>query len=266
MSQEKTTPTKGLVDADMLVYEAAFCGQDRETGDVFSFDRCADMVDRRLLEIKDGAGVDELHLFLTGDGNFRFDIATVKPYKAKRPEKPWHYKNVRVYLEGLGAEVVQGMEADDALAMAQTDTTVICTRDKDLRQVPGWHYGWELGKQPEFTLQWVDEIGDIQLVGDKKKEIKGTGLKFFYSQMITGDTVDNIPGLPRGGAVLAYKTLANTTTEGEMFKAVRELYREKYEEDADERMLEQGQLLWMCRETDEDGRPILWQIPSDFLL
>lgn len=260
-----TNPKEGLVDADMLVYEAAFCAEDRESGIVFSFDYCESLIERRLFEIKEATGVETLRLFLTGDGNFREEVATVVPYKGNRhQEKPWHYKNVRVYLESLGAEVIHGMEADDAMAMAQTEETVICTRDKDLRQVPGWHYGWELGKQPEFPLQWVDEIGEIELVDKgKSKELKGTGLKFFYSQILIGDTVDNIPGLPRCGPVAAFKLLGNTTTEGEMFSLVREAYRKKYGDEADERLLEQGQLLWMCRGLDESGRPILWRFPDD---
>jgi hypothetical protein len=260
--KEQTVLTKpvGLVDADMIVYEAAACGQDNESGEIYSFEYVAGLIDKRLLEIQYAIGAESLRLFLTGDDNFRFDIATVKPYKGNRKqEKPFHWKNARVYMESLGAEIAHGMEADDAMAMSQDENTVICTRDKDLRQVPGWHYGWELGAQPEFALQYVGEIGDIQLKGTK---LSGTGLKFFYSQIITGDTTDNIPGLPRGGPVLAYKLLANTTTEGEMFKAVREAYRSKYDEDADERLLEQGRLLWMCRGTDEEGRAILWELPT----
>lgn len=259
-----TMPKIANIDADMLVHEIAACGVDRETEEVLSFDYCVSLLETRLQEIQSATGTEELRFFLSGDNNFRYDIATVKPYKGNRKQpKPFHWKNMRVYLESLGAEVFHGMEADDALAMAQTDETVICTRDKDLRQVPGWHYGWEIGLQPEFELQRVDEIGHLDLiVKPKSKDIKGTGLKFFYSQIITGDTTDNIPGLPRGGAVLAYNLLANTTTEGEMFKAVREAYREKYGDEADERLLEQGQLLWMCREM-KDGKPVLWQFPEE---
>lgn len=271
--KEMIDPTNpyGLVDADMIIYEAAACGEDRETGEIFSFDYCASLVDKRLLEIADAIGTTEpLRLFVTGDNNFRFDVATVKPYKGNRKqEKPWHWKNVRAYIESLGAEVAEGMEADDLMAMCQTENTVICTRDKDLRQVPGWHYGWELGSQPEFKLQYVDEIGEIELVTKtnsegkvKSREIKGTGLKFFYAQLIVGDTVDNIPGLPKAGPVLAYQLLVDTITEGEMFSAVREAYRRYYGDEADERLLEQGQLLWMCRAKDEGGAPIRWRLPD----
>lgn len=263
--QEPTAPINGvaLIDADMIVYEAAACGQDRETGEVFSFDYVAGLVDKRITEIMLATGASEYKLYLTGENNFRFDVATVVPYKSKRnPEKPWHYKNVRVYMESLGAVVVDGMEADDAMAMDQGENTIICTRDKDLRQVPGWHYGWELGAQPEFALQYVDELGKIELLDKKPKEVKGTGLRFFYAQLIIGDTVDTIPGLPGKGAVFAYKLLDGLETEEEMFNAVLEAYEVKYGEEGRERLLEQGRLLWMCRETDDTGAAVQWRLPN----
>ena len=186
-----------LIDADILIYEGSFGGENRETGEVYGFDYVSALLDKKIADICHAVGATQPPLlFLTGDDNFRFDIATVKPYKGTRKEeKPFHYLNARAYLESLGAVVIDGMEADDMLAIKQADNTatveqwnmieggdltldsknitVICTRDKDLRQVPGWHYGWEHGKQPEFPLQFVEVIGDIRLTDDKK-EIKGT--------------------------------------------------------------------------------------------
>ena len=263
-----------LIDMDMLIYEAAFGGEDRETGEVYGFEYVASLMDKKVADICHAVGATKPPvLLLTGDGNFRFDIATVKPYKGTRKkEKPFHYNNLRAYAESLGAEVIHGMEADDELAIRQTAAlpnnmydcnskthTVICTRDKDLRQVPGWHYGWEHGLQPEFELQCLDVIGDIEM---RKKDIKGTGIKFFYSQIITGDSTDNIPGLPRRGPVYAYELLNDTKAEGEMFNAVREAYRAVYEDEWEPRLLEQGRLLYMVREM-KDGKPVMWRFPDD---
>lgn len=265
---------RALIDADMLVYELAFGAEDRETKEVYSFESIIPRLEQKLADIVDAVKADSYTLFLTGKGNFRFDIAKTKPYKGNRQQpKPFHYENVRLYMESLGAIVVEGMEADDALAIAQSRYkhyklsdigihTVICTRDKDLRQVAGWHYGWEHGLQPEFALQWVDEIGSIELLektsasGKVTKTLKGTGLKFFYAQCILGDTTDNIPGLKGKGDVFAYELLKDCTTEEEMFNAVREAYQD------DELLLEQGQLLWMVRELNEDGSPAMWRFPN----
>ena len=35
--------------------------------------------------------------------------------------------------------------------------TVICSRDKDLKMVPGYHYSWGSGKQPEKETWFVPE-------------------------------------------------------------------------------------------------------------
>jgi 5'-3' exonuclease len=138
--------------------------------------------------------------------------------------------------------------------------TVICTRDKDLRMVPGWQYGWECGAQREYGPVFVEHMGEIELLDKKPAKLVGTGLKFFYSQLLTGDSVDNIPGLPRCGPVAAFKALQDLDTEKEMFSVVREMYNEKGFDDA--YLLEQGQLLWMVQETTEEGKPVLWQFPN----
>lgn len=92
-------------------------------------------------------GADEHAIFLTGKGNYREDVATIRPYKGNRDpnNKPKWYQEIRDYLCSVwGAEVIDGREADDALGCAQSQalplTTVICTIDKDLLQIAGLHY------------------------------------------------------------------------------------------------------------------------------
>lgn len=183
--------------------------------------------------------------------NFRIAVATSKPYKGNRKsEKPYHFDNVRAYMLGAyNVEVANGIEADDLMSIHQTrsdvGTTIICSRDKDLRITPGWHYGWECGRQPEFGPELVDELGWLTLNSNK---LKGVGKKFFYSQMLTGDTVDNIPGLPKYGPVKAYNLLHGLETEEQCEYAVRCLYKEKIGEDYEDYYNEQHALLWMLRE------------------
>lgn len=260
---------KALIDADILLYQSAFAGQDRDTGEIHSFDYVAENFESNVEMIKRAVEADEAILYLTGPNNFRFNIAKTKPYKGTRQEeKPYHYKNLRFYIEALpNAVVTDGYEADDAMCIEQykrleSQDTIICSRDKDLRMCPGWHYGWEHGGQPEFFPTYVSPLGEITLSEDKKK-IKGTGLKFFYSQLITGDSVDNIPGLPKGGPVLAALTLADAVNEQEMCERVATLYHAKLGDNWYEYFLEQAQLLWMVREVDENNIPIMWRPPID---
>lgn len=236
------------------------------------------MVDGRIEEICKAVGATEKpRLFLTGKDNFREKIAKKAIYKGNRDKlaKPWHYANIKAYLIGCyEAEVVDGMEADDMMCIIQSSgygeirilgneaivvPTIICTRDKDLRQCPGWHYGWELANQPSFGPKFVEDPGEISISEDGKK-ISGWGIKFFYSQLITGDKVDNIPGLPGKGPRFAYALLANTQTREEMEKAVVEAYRGFYGDVWKEEMLEQAQLLWMVRELDDAGLPVMFEL------
>lgn len=170
-------------------------------------------------------------VYLTGDNNFREKVATTYPYKGTRTgRKPIHYQAIRDFLVNRhGAVVVNGEEADDAMAMAQEEgpETVIASLDKDLMMVPGWHYDWVKDK-----LTWVDEM---------------TGMKSFYTQLLTGDTVDNIVGLAGIGPKKAEKILDGCETEQELFEAAYCAYCEHLGADADERMAENATLLWMKR-------------------
>jgi hypothetical protein len=71
--------------------------------------------------------------------------------------------------------LTDGFEADDALALAQTEDTIICSIDKDLLMVPGRHYNW---RKEEFT--------------DVTYE---SGVKWFCTQLLQGDwSTDSIIG------------------------------------------------------------------------
>ncbi len=193
--------------------------------------------------------------------NFRYEVAKTKPYKGTRKNpKPFHFWNISAYLLANYDVVVSrgGLEADDMMCLQQTreDNTIICSRDKDLRICPGWHFSWECGGQRAIGPFETDRLGHIFLKKhesiNKKTgkitisyEVGGYGLAFFFSQMVTGDTADNIPGLSKQGAVAAYKLLSELTTEEEMYKAVKNLYKEKLGEGAKEMFMEQMQLLWM---------------------
>jgi len=65
-------------------------------------------------------GATEYKGYLTGKGNFRDEL--VDYYKANRKDadKPIHYDAIREYLiKHWSAEVVEGMEADDAISIEQ---------------------------------------------------------------------------------------------------------------------------------------------------
>lgn len=274
-----------LIDGDILVYEVAFAGQYTEEGSdeiqLHSFDYVASVMDDKIAQICDAVwATEEPIVYLTGSSNFRHDIAKTKPYKGTRKkEKPFHYKNLRAYLKHKYNVVeVEGLEADDLMVIEQTKRlhkldTVICSRDKDLRIGEGMHFGWETGVSPQFGPLRVSRLGDLRFdmrtklnkAGEEVEyvhSVKGEGLKFFYAQLIMGDAVDNIPGLPRGGKETVKAVLEGLETEQELFEAVKGLYIRRFEDDWEEHMLEMGSLLWMVNELDEEGKPVMWEVPT----
>ena len=268
-----------LIDADVLRYEVASVGE--KDGDIRSFDFVKQVFDERINTIVEGAGATDYQLFLSGDRhsakilnrqrrrsllpeldfqpNFREALAKGKVYKGTRKQdKPFHWINLTAYiLSRDGVSVSNGCEADDEIAIVhreRAETTIICTRDKDLRMVPGHHYGWECGKQPEFGPVVYDSIGKIELVRSKSSnKIVGGGWAFFCAQLLTGDVVDNIGGARGIGPVRAYEILKDCTTEREYFNAVIRVYQENYGARWEEFLEEQCGLLWIIRERNADG-------------
>ena len=259
---------KPLIDSDVLFYEVGFAAEAGWQSDgTPPFDYAREMIDERIANICAMVGASPpTTLFTSGVGNFRYDIAKRKPYKDRPSNKPFHYYNLKAYVKAqYDTRISEGMEADDLMAIEQTrlgGTAIICTRDKDLRQVPGWIYSWELGAQPSFGPVLVDPLGSLRLSEDGKK-LSGTGTLFFYAQCLTGDPVDSVPGLPKCGAVKAFNILEGCDDINDGFKRVLEAYRGVYGPLAENELLEQGRLLWMTRELNEDGSVKLWEFPID---
>lgn len=178
---------------------------------------------------------------LGGEGNFRYDIANILPYKGERKDKPLIFQELKdKVLEQYKSkvELAQGVEADDLCAIYGAKNQAIFKKtgkykyllayiDKDIKQVWG------------PTLFW-----------NKKEE----GVKFitpfdaayhFCFQLLVGDKgTDNIPGLPnitpelrekygirKGngcGERTAEGVLKNCTEVKELFERVIECYKAHY--------------------------------------
>lgn len=197
----------------------------------------------------------ELHLWLTSSdhSNFRFGVVKTEGprglgYKAGRPPRPIHYEEARKYLiERCGAKEIFNYEADDALCMYQTEDSIAVHIDKDINMVVGKHLNWVL---MEF-YDVPEGLGTVTL-NDKNKAI-GRGLKYFYHQLLTGDATDNILGIKGIGDKTAFNLLENCTTEKECTTIIESIYKEKYEEDYLDVLLEMADLLWMCRFEGDRG-------------
>ena len=209
-------------------------------------------------------GTDDLVLPLGDAGvpDFRRKLATLIPYKEKRKDQPipFYFHEVREYLlKQWGAYVVKDIEVDDELATLQcaaTTPTVICSVDKDFDGIPGDHFNYVTGER-----YITSDPGDIRLVdhvsksGKKSKKIKGGGLLWFYTQMLLGDSADDIPNVARGyGPVKVVPLLQGVTAELEMFKVVYNCYKEDGNLGGDkleEYLCELTDLLWIRRKVGQ---------------
>lgn len=242
-----------LIDADILCYEMGSLKDDDNPEEPIGTIELEEAIHYRIRSIIEGARCAGYKVYLTGEGNFREKIATIQPYKGNRAdkEKPYHYQFLRdLFVEEYHAEVIDGMEADDKLAIEHTecpDTTVICTRDKDLLQVAGWHYGWPCGHQKERELHRVTEW---------------EGLYSLYKQMLTGDRTDHIKGLsgtrkkPGIGSAKADKILKGCQNEAALYVAVLLAYQDRYGSRYGWKfLLENARLLYMLRHEEDEWLP-----------
>lgn len=255
-----------LLDADVLRYEIAYAAETgwQTEGEIPPFEYVEKLLLSRIAQIKHACNTDKDPILFLSEGRcFRDKIAHTKPYKGTRKsDKPWHYNNLTVYFKDvMGAVMCKGIEADDELAIQHVSKadTILISRDKDLRQVPGWQYGWELGSQPSFGPELITKNGNIYL--DEMGNLRGTGLAFFYAQVLMGDRVDNVPGCKGVGPEKAYRALASMGTRS-MLEAVIGLYRKVYGNKWKQHLTEQGRLLWMSRRMS-NGYPVMWKVGMD---
>lgn len=262
------------LDADIIQYEVSFAAEaywkhlHAERGEEPSgpppFDVVLEMLEGRIETISEDAGGEGSPLlFFTGKNNYRNHIARRQPYKDRETVRPFHYKNVKAYLQSkFEWEQQNWFEADDLikLKMLKHPGEYICvSRDKDLHQIPGWHYGWELGKQPSFGPMEINSLGFLKMGSGASKQLVGGGEKFFYAQMLLGDPTDNIPGIHRMGPVTTLALLSPLEDVDALQATVFGVYVKHFGEKAMERFLETGNLLRMSEAANEDFTEVkLW--------
>lgn len=214
---------------------------------------------KKLSMILSETGATDYILYLSSNdkSNFRFERAvTPGPnglgYKKGRGEKPYYYQLIRDYFEeDSNCQIISNMEADDALGIAQCtmeEDTILCTQDKDLHMIPGKHYNFV--DKEFFTSDDPGEVWLSKTAGGRRK-IRGTGICWFYAQMLLGDNCDNIPGVPMYGPVKVEKLLRGITQESELIDKVWSIYYTKFKDKAKDRFLEVADLLWMLRDKGE---------------
>lgn len=260
------------VDGDMICYS---CAGNDECAPGKARQNAIDKIES--LRLHSGAEKVVVHMTTPGcHKGERYLIATVKPYQGQRTSgrRPKNHGYLQDWLLGYTGEHFRvkswaTREADDGIGVCSHHAAgqpgcgyiAIATKDKDMRMLPGLHVDWD-------TYELVRVMpGDFEVWNQPEDgfKLKLFGTKWFWMQMLHGDTVDNIPGLPgyvtqnaKGETVVkpmgektAEKFLENKKTNEAAFAEVYGLYCEYYEhmgftfEEADDRFCEQAALLWM---------------------
>ena len=176
-----------LIDADFIVYKCCAANETEiDWGDeviVVSsrFSEAYNMVERELFKIANDLGCfDDSILFFTDSVNFRKRVDPA--YKGHRNrKKPCGYKRVINKLkEEYNVVVMPELEADDALGIYATKEQghIICSPDKDMRQIPGDLYDFSDG-----VVTITQEEGE----------------RWHYVQTLAGDQTDGYSGVPGFG-------------------------------------------------------------------
>ena len=261
-----TRQRKLLADGDGLAY---YCGGNDDTP---PGQARANLI-AKLESAQRVVGAESVRILLTSPGSnkgHRYAIARVKPYQGQRvnSRRPKNWEYLRELMEGgylpFELETTVVAEADDLFGWwgyNYPDEVVHYTQDKDMRMLPGWHLDWVSHRMHRVDyklgnyvhLERAPRVVALDSVFNEKQY----GPKWFWLQMLHGDTADNIPGLPKyvvsGKAKPVGEVTANKLLTDEHLPHLRvaELYRGYYGERWLVEMIEQACLLWMRREPDK---------------
>lgn len=219
-----------LLDGDIYAYRCA-AASENDPLDIAIF-RVTDSIEQTLAAV----GADSYQVWLSDkrENNFRREI--YPEYKANRTQPaPVHLDAVKQYLiDKWQANVALKQEADDALGIQQMKgnfgDSIICSIDKDLKQIPGRHYN--------FVKQEFDDVSPTD------------GLRWFYKQLLIGDKSDNIFGVYGLGPKKTAALLDHINDEPTMYEVVASKY------DSLDRLHINGKVLWIRQKEEQ-----LWEPP-----
>jgi len=220
-----------FIDADSLAYAAGYCEYEAEM-------RMS--VDEKLRTIAEDTGADRLFIFCEhpyAKLNFRTHVAVTKPYKGNRKgrEKPPFMVDAKIYMrDHYGAEFVVGMESEDEMTIRAhavgEQRCVKCAIDKDALMHPGRFYDYRTGKSFVISEDYAEYAK--------------------WLQILTGDSVDCIPGLVGVGPKKAEALLTGSSCyKGAVIAAYRD-HGHPYEY-----LLEQARLVYILKRRGEVFTP-----------
>ena len=202
-----TTPTLLLIDGSSYLYRAFHALPDLRTSQGHPSNALYGMISMVKKLTKDRPADYIACVFDAKGANFRHNLYA--DYKANRPAMPKdlcvQIDTIQAAIQALGWPVliVDGVEADDVIGTLAHQAshagirTVIATGDKDMAQLVNAN----VSLINTMTNEIVDESAVIAKFGV-------TPQRFVDYLTLIGDSVDNVPGVPKVGPKIAQKWLA----------------------------------------------------------
>ena len=241
---------KLLIDADFIVYKATAAAETEiDFGDdvivvTSRFTDALNATNKEISKLRKHFMWDapDVILFFSDSTNFRKKIQ--ESYKGHRNrKKPCGYKRVINELKNrYEVIIIPTLEADDSMGIYATKNpgNVICSPDKDMRQIPGKLYNMD-----DFTLITESD-----------------GAKWHLIQSIAGDNTDGYSGVPGLGVKRA---TALFEEHGYSWKTVLKAFKDK--ELDEETALMNARLARILTVDDydfEQKKPKLWSPAADY--
>tara|TARA_R100001369_G_scaffold23515_1_gene43231 strand:+ start:8005 stop:8718 length:714 start_codon:yes stop_codon:yes gene_type:complete len=229
-----------LIDADSLVF-ASCCKSKKNINDNPHYENIEDSIskfDEQYMKIVNDMqkhyDIDKVITFNGCRGNFRKLLT--KNYKANRKKQklpPLIHKMHQYVKDTYNSKYGFGIETDDMVArywytLSQEfgrNEVMIVSIDKDYKQFPCLMYNYHPNTKRILNIS------------------KQEALYNFYSQMVEGDTADNVNFFKGKGKKFALKYFKNCNTKYQYTKQLYLLFKEKYKSKARERYIECYNLL-----------------------
>lgn len=244
---------KVIIDGDMLLYAAASnnvvqvvendevicCQADPKDG----FIKYLQRVDEIAEQLKVDTEADIIHCF-TEKGMFRRDLEPSYKANRKQPKPMGFYAIKDKCFEMPWAFMHEQIEADDLIGIFTTqfqeldEHSIIVSGDKDLLQIPGHHFWPEPfwgAKAKEGLRDFLREFGMEEHDPYNFTIPPACAERFFWAQVLAGDSTDGIAGVPGTGMVTATREVSKWRIENpvECWERVVRLYAKKGKSESD---------------------------------
>ena len=218
----------GIIDGDILIYRACHRSLKLNLDVTSTFDELYE-------DLMQQMACSSYSLHISGSGNFRKDLKQgFTKYKGTRKEKPANYMFLRDYIfKKYDVITAATYEADDTASIEATKYLrngtwfMLGTVDKDWKMIGGMFYNMQYQSLQTFS--------------------HAQSAEFFNLQLITGDSVDNIPGIYGMGQKKAEKLLKGKNLI-EQLEAIQGAYKEHYPDDHEKRLNAMGVMLYLVKD------------------